>query len=546
VIAQDNFYTSTVYNKGAEVIRMMHTLLGPQGFRKGMDLYFERHDGGAVTCDDFRAAMADANNVDLGQFEQWYLQAGTPVVRVSSSYDGSAKKLSITLEQQPAAAAVLQQSDSESPPPMHIPVSVGLLDASGADMLVDESVYPAGTAVLELKERVQTFVFEGVQQPAALSVLRNFSAPVRLVRADLEEGGEVSMDALAFLMANDSDAFCRWEASQQLGMQVLMKAYDVLARNQGESSGRVTLPAVFVDSWRRVLCSTDITDESLRAFALGLPTERMLEEEMVQAKLGSGTGANVDPLLVHTAREGIIAALAAECEGELRAMYDRLTAEGAGREYAPEPQQVGSRRMRNLSLHMLTCIDRGASDEGSTAALCLDHYRKSVCMTDKVAALGCLCSSASGTERETALAEFEREYSTDPLAMNKWFALQAQSKLPGALERVQQLMEHPLFTFDNPNRMRALVMNFVAANSQFHRADGAGYAFLGDVVMRIDSSNPQLASGCAKSLIDWNRYGKQRQGLMREQLQRIVEKESLSTNTYEIVSKSLQVASATA
>jgi aminopeptidase N len=543
VIAQDNFYTATVYNKGAEVVRMFQTILGVSGFRKGLDLYIKRHDGGAVTCDDFRAAMADANGVDLVQFEQWYLQPGTPVVRVSSSYDPSERAVTITLEQQPSAAAV--QQSSSTPPPMHIPVSVGLLDANGADML-DGLVYSAGTAVLELKKPVQQFVFPEIdEEPAALSVLREFSAPVRLIRTDLKEGSAASMESSAFLMAHDSDAFSRWEAAQQLGMQVLMKAYKDLAHADGTTSSTscaavVHLPKVLIDSWRQVLCSADITDESLRAFALELPAERMVEEEMVQATLSTGVGANLDPIRIHAAREGCVSALAAECEGELRAMYDRLTADALGEQYLPEPQQVGRRRMRNLCLRMLSSIHREAGDDGAMAALCLEHFRKSVCMTDRVAALSCLCSSASETEREAALGEFERDYEDEPLAMNKWFGLQAQSTLPGTLERVQQLVEHPLFNMGNPNRMRALVMTFVSANAQFHRADGAGYAFLGDVVMSLDDSNPQIAARSVRALMDYRRYDEQRQRLMRGQLQRIVEKEGLSTDTYEIVSKSMQ------
>ncbi len=495
-IAVDNFYTATVYDKGAEVIRMIHTLLGTDDFRRGMDLYFERHDGQAVTCDDFRAAMADASGVDLEQFERWYAQAGTPVVRAEGSWDGSLHTWTLTLSQHTPPTP--GQPDKA---PLHIPVACGLLGEDGCEL--------APTRLLELKEPRQDFVFEGLGAPPTPSLLRGFSAPVRLV-IDLDD------EALSRLMAHDTDPFNRWEAGQRLYTRALLAV--VVADLSG---GSADLDEAVLAGFRRTLTATDL-DRSLQARALRLPSERTVAQEMEVVR----------PTTIRRARRHALRQLATRFEGRLRDVYDREAPCGP---YRHSPAEAGRRRLRNTCLGLLSFLD---TEE--TTALCAAQFRQADNMTDQIAALACL-ASVTGPAADESLDAFYGQWEAVPLVVDKWFSVQAAADREDTLERVDALRGHPSFDLRNPNRVRALVRVFANNQAAFHRADGAGYAWLADRVLELDPINPQIGARTAEPLSHWRRYGEARQLQMRAQLQRIADAPAISRDLYEIVHRSLAV-----
>jgi aminopeptidase N len=503
-VAMDNFYTATVYDKGSEVVGMYATLLGKDGFRRGMDLYFERHDGQAVTCDDFRAAMADANGADLDQFERWYRQAGTPRLVASGVWDGAAGCYALTLEQRCPAG----QTSFE---PLHIPVRVGLIGPDGADLplgLAGEAETPI-ERVLELREACQTFVFEGLEAEPVPSVLRGFSAPVIL---ELERTPE----QLAFLLANDGDPFNRWDAGQQLFAGAI---FDLMgARAAG---AQLEVPDVVVQAFRSVLLDPAI-DGSMRALTLTLPMEGDLAQRMDV----------VDPDGLYAAREHLATTLASRLKAEFSQVYEALAPQGP---YRAEKAEIDRRRTRNLVLAYLSRIR-----EPETDALAAALFDSADNMTDSEAALGCLVGMDT-PDRERALAEFHTRWKGEALVLDKWFKLQAECSLPGAPARARALMEHPDFSLQNPNRARSVVGVFSMANHHgFHDASGDGYALLADAVLVIDQRNPQLAARLVGSFNPWRRYDSARQELMRAQLMRIQACPSLSKNTGEIVGRALE------
>ena len=494
-IAMDNFYTATVYEKGAEVLRMIRALVGVDGFRLGMDLYFERHDGQAVTCDDFRAAMADANGLDLDQFERWYSQAGTPELTAEGTFDPEAGTYTLQLTQ--SCPPTPGQTDKA---PFHVPVAVGLLGSDGRDLIE--------TRVLELRERAQSFVFEGVRQPPVPSLLRGFSAPVKLtVPLDDEQ--------LAFLMAHDSDPFNRWEAGQVLYTRVALGLVGQIQAGDAEPP----VPEMLVTAFGELLGGGDL-DPSLRAFAMGIPGERTLGAAM----------ETVDPDAIHEARRLLARTLAARLETDLRTIYEREAPHGS---YRYSPAEAGRRRLRNGCLGYLSALGRD-----DTTELCVAQLHAADNMTDEISALRCL-ARLPGDACEEALAHFYTRWNEDPLVLDKWFSTQAGALRDDALERVDALLGHPDFDPRNPNRFRALVRTFSRNQPAFHRSDGEGYRWLADRVRQLDPLNPQVAARTAEAFAPWRRFDDARQGLMRGQLDRIAQRTGISKNLYEIVTRCL-------
>ncbi|MDF1800326.1 MAG: aminopeptidase N [Planctomycetota bacterium] len=510
-IEMNNFYTSTVYEKGAEVIRMYHTLLGAEGFRKGMDLYFERHDGQAVTCDDFRAAMADASGKDLDQFERWYTQAGTPTLTVTEAFDAAKSEYTLTFEQ--SRTDVPSGNPFE---PMHLPVRLGLLGADGKDLALHGEVPEQGAteAVIELRAERTCVTFTGITARPVPSLLRNFSAPVKLVMDE-------SKADLAFRMANDSDAFNRYEAGQRLMKQVL------LALVADASAGKdLAMDAELSAAYAALVANTEL-DPSLKAMAMGVPAERALAQEVEV----------VDPDAIHAARSFVRRELAAANRDTLFELYRANEVTGA---YRYHKDDIGRRSLRNSCLGLLsTLIGAEGIGSGEELGTLVDHFKEADNMTDEITALAML-ASCDVPERAEAMAAFHQKWKHEPLVINKWFTVQSTSSHPQVVDQVLDLFGHPDFTMKNPNRARSLVGAFAMGNHVgFHRADGAGYRFLAERVIEIHELNPQVAARLVGSFNAWRRYDQDRQTMMQGQLQRILAVDGLSKNVFEIVSKAL-------
>ncbi len=505
-ISMDNFYTATVYEKGAEVVRLYHTLFGADGFRRGMDLYFERHDGQAVTCDDFRAAIADANGADLTSFERWYAQAGTPRLEAHGQWDAAARTYSLRLSQS------LPDARGGSPrDPLPIPVRMGLLGADGRDLplrLAGERGAAPTTRVVLLEDAEVTLRFEGITEKPVPSLLRGFSAPVQLAMPR-------SRGELAFLFARDSDPVSRWDAGQTLAQELVLElAADAAA-------GRpLALDAEFTAAIARVLDDPAL-DGSLRALMLALPNLRVLGEAM----------ATIDYASLHAAREFAIAELARAH----RARFEAIAAERPGdRPYRTLRAAIDRRRLRNAALRYLaTLADRG------WIARVEQQFERADNMTDRQAALSILVD-LPGAAREAPLARFYDEWRKDPLVLDKWFTVQALSTREDTFERVAVLACHADFTLTNPNRVRALVASFASGNPvRFHAADGRAYAFLADVVLELDRRNPQLAARLASGFGPWRRFAPAQQSQMRAQLERIAASAPISKDLFEIATRAL-------
>jgi aminopeptidase N len=509
-ISMDNFYTATVYNKGAEIVRLYETLLSRQGFRNGMDLYFERHDGQAVTCDDFRAAMADGNGEDLSGLEGWYAQAGTPTLEAVGRYDAASQSYTLELEQSyPPLANPSEEGSDRGPVP--IPVRLGLLREDGSEIplrLAGEAEAAGTERVLVLEDSQARFVFEDVDAPPVASLLRNFSAPVKL-RFDRERR------ELAFLMGHDRDAFNRWDAGQELATALLLEA------TADAAAGReLVLDPMFGDAFGRVLEDGEL-DGSLKALALTLPDERVLAQEI----------EDVDVDAVHAAREFMVQALARAHRSAFEAAVESTTRTAP---YAVEKSQIDARRLRSISLRYLSTL----GDPVWTARIA-EQYEAADNMTDRQAALRLLVD-LEGPEREAALASFYDAWKHDPLVLDKWFALQAVSSRPDTAARVAELYTHPDFELTNPNRVRALVGTFAAGNpTGFHRKDGAGYRFLADATLALDAINPQVASRMVSLFSQWRRYEPVRRERMQGELERIAEAGNLSKDVFENVERAL-------
>ncbi len=502
----NNFYTSTVYEKGAEVIRMQHTLLGSERFRRGMDLYFARHDGAAVTCDDFVAAMQDASGVELSRFKRWYSQAGTPIVDVQESYDDAARTYTLTLAQHTPPTPGQPEKL-----PFHIPFALGLLDAGGRDIplrLAGEAAPVGTTRVLDLVEARQAFTFAGIDAKPVPSLLRGFSAPV-IVRFD------APVEQRAFLAANDSDPVNRWVCAQSIHSTAMLEiAADVRAGRPLE------MPATLLDVVQALLADTS-TDPALLALALMLPDPGYV-------------AALEDTIDV----DGIATAcrfLRRELGLQLRAAFTRRFEERRVRApYAPTPAQTGTRKLANVCLAYL-----GAIDDDASHALATAHFDAADNMTDTIGALAALRDSSSSA-RAQLFARFEAKWRDEPLVLDKWFSLEALAWRTDTLERIRSLVVHPRFNARNPNRVRALVGAFTLRNfEQFHAADGSGYAFAADQVLALDATNPWIAAAIAGAFNLWKRFPEPRRGLMEAALQRIAAAPGRSLDVTEVVTRTL-------
>jgi len=505
-----NFYTLTVYEKGSEVVRMIHTLLGADGFRKGTDLYFERHDGQAVTCDDFVKAMEDANGVDLTQFKRWYSQSGTPRLAVEERYDAAAQSYTLTFRQ--SCPATPGQSEKQ---PFVIPVQMGLLDKLGNALplrLQGEEHAHGNDRVLQVTEAEQSFTFVGLAEKPLPSLLRGFSAPVKL-------SFPYDRDQLMFLMQHDEDGFNRWEAGQQLSVQVLQELI-----GQHQRGEQLVLDQRLITAFRTLLLDTGL-DQAMVAEMLSLPSEAYLTEISEVA----------DVEAIHAAREFARQQIGAALHEPLWERYQANRKQSRETAYVAEASHIARRSLQNIALSYLM-----QSGKAEVLAACQEQYKDCDNMTERLTALAVLVNSSFDSEKAEALAMFADYFKDDPLVMDQWFSVQAGCTLPGGLERVQALLSHPAFTLKNPNKIRALIGAFANQNAvNFHRADGAGYRFLADQIITLNALNPQIASRLLTPLTRWRKYAPARQALMKAELERILASGELSSDVYEVVSKSL-------
>jgi aminopeptidase N len=502
----NNFYTVTVYNKGAEVVRMLHHLLGPEQFRKGTDLYFERHDGQAVTTDDFVKALEDANGEDFSQFRLWYSQAGTPQLDVRRQYNEQEKTYTLTIKQ--SCPATPGQKDKQ---PFHIPLAMGLLDSQGSDLplqLQGESEAVQGTRVLHVREAEQSFTFVNVPDKPVPSLLRGFSAPVKVAN-------DLSDEELCFLMAHDSDDFNRWEAGQRLAIKIFLAMLEDL--KQGKP---LQMNQAFILALKKIL-ENDQLDKALAAQAVSLPSESYVAEFV----------RPIDPLAIHQVRRFMRKSLAIALKDTLQAVYDTNADKGP---YQIDSQSMGKRSLKNTCLHYLMELE-----DDNIRQRCVEQFETANNMTDVITALGALANTECA-EREQALAKFYDKWKGETLVLDKWLGIQATSRLPNTLASVKSLTEHEAFNIKNPNKVRALIGAFAHGNAvNFHDASGNGYQFIADYVIELNKLNPQIASRLTTVFTMWRKYDEQRQALMKQQLERIKAEPKLSKDVYEIIDKSL-------
>ena len=493
----NNFYTATIYEKGAEVIGMLHTLVGAEGYRKATDLYFERHDGQAATVEDWVKCFEDSSGRDLDQFRLWYSQAGTPVIEANGIYDAKASTYTLTLSQ--ALAPTPGQAEKK---PMHIPVRVGLLGSDGAQLkltLEGENAPAPQSRVLELTTASRRFVFVDVNEPPLLSLGQGFSAPVIFhspaTRADR-----------ARLMGKDGDNFNRWEAGQKLAGEIMLA---------GAADGD------YLAAIGEVLKAAE-KDPAFAAQMLMPPTEN----ELASLK------TPVDPEALHEARRMLVKAVAGTHRQRLTQLYDAMAgADSAVTPFRTDAGSAGKRALRNACLRYLT-----AADDSAAAALADAHYRGAASMTGMIAGLGAL-SRMQDALRDAALAHFHDRFAADPLVLDKWMGLQAGAPAPDTVERVRGLMQHKAFDIKNPNRVRALIGAFSGNHLRFHDGSGAGYRLVGEVIRALDPLNPQVAARLAGSFETWRRYDAGRQKLMLAELDAILALPAISPNLFEVAGK---------
>lgn len=493
----NNFYTSTIYNKGAEVIRMMHTIIGSEAFRKGMDLYFERHDGKAVTCDDFVASMEDASGIDLVQFRNWYSQAGTPLLQVQDEWNESLSEYSFSITQ-----SCKPTPGQSSKLPFHIPVKVGLLGKSGKEL--------CEPAMLELKDTKSVFTFAHIKEKPVLSFLRDFSAPVKVEPFQDKED-------LAFLMANDTNLYNRWECANQLSAEVILGVVQQLQNGE-----KPEIEVFYLDAVEKTLHSK-MDDKDLTTLALQLPTEMTLAQDMDV----------IYPEHLHNARRFVKQEIAHRCKDRLLTLYHENCSK---KPYSITAQDKGERSLKNLCLSYLMSLE---PKSGEILSLCVRQYENATNMTDSISSIA-LLANTNDPSRQKALEHFYENWKDDALVLDKWFTLQALSELPEVLSEVRKLMEHPAFSIKNPNKVRSLVGAFCSGNhAKFHNDNGEGYRFLSAQIIALNKINPQIAARLLSPLINWKRYEPKLKDLMKNELKSILGQKDLSQDVYEIVNNSL-------
>ncbi|NYS76177.1 MULTISPECIES: aminopeptidase N [Halomonadaceae] len=499
-----NFYTLTIYEKGAEVVRMLRNLVGEENFRRGSDLYFERFDGQAVTIEDFVGCMAETSGEELSQFMRWYSQAGTPDIDAHGEYDYVHGEYHLTLRQRTPATP--GQPDKL---PLHIPVRMGLVGTkSGQDLTLTLNGEKIGKdAVIHLRDDEQTFVFTDVAEAPVPSLLREFSAPVKL-------HFPYSREDLAFLLTHDSDGFNRWDAGQRLALLALD---DLIAAHR--NSVEKVMDSRVVDAFKTLL-NGPMSDKAVLAEMLTLPSEAYIAEQQ----------PIVDVDAIHAAREFVRQSLALALREEFMAVYEANVTEEP---YAPTPEQIAQRSLKNVALSYLMSIE---DEQG--LVLCEAQFSADHNMTDVRQALTLLVHSDRDDLASPALKSFGEKWSHDPLVMDQWFTIQVSRPQEDVLERVKYLMQHPAFSLKNPNKVRALIGAFAQNRVNFHRLDGQGYQLLADVVIELNRLNPEIAARLITPLTRWQRFDETRQALMRSQLERI-KQEPLSSNVYEVVEKAL-------
>jgi len=502
-----NFYTVTIYEKGAEVVGMIKTIVGDEGFRKGTDLYFDRHDGQAVTTDDFIKAIEDANDIALGQFKLWYSQAGTPELKLRGHYDVINHTYSLHVEQ-----SCPQTPDELDKQAFHIPLAVGLLDEQGLPLLLqlegEERAYKDFTRVLTLNESSQTFTFINIESEPVPSLLRGFSAPVKL---DIPR----SNTELEFLMANDSDSFNRWDAGQTLLINTLLALVNNVQLQQP-----LNIHKGLIEQFSTLLTSRKM-DPALVAKMLTLPSENYLAAQM--------TVADVDA--IHAARQFLKNSLARGLKQEFSDVYKQQNSTG---KYQFNSDDMAKRSLKNLCLSYLV-----ATDDPMQTQRCLKQMKQSDNMTDTISGLVALANQV-GPEGEHALRAFYEQWKDDRLVVDKWLTVQAQSSLPDTLIRIKGLMKHPAFNIKNPNNVRALIGQFCRNNPiNFHAKDGSGYQFLVEQIIILNKLNPQVASRMLGAFNSWRQYDASRQELMKKALNDIASQKDLSPDVYEVVTKYL-------
>ncbi|MFZ0719631.1 MAG: DUF3458 domain-containing protein, partial [Xanthobacteraceae bacterium] len=500
----NNFYTSTVYEKGAEVVRMIRTLLGPATFRKGMDLYFTRHDGEAATVEQFVQCFADASRHDMTQFMRWYSQAGTPDIKVAPHYDAQAKtyRLDITQTVPPTPGQPKKE-------PMVIPLMLGFVGDNGVDLQLVANGQALDRGVIEVTQPTQSFLFTEISERPVPSLNRGFSAPIKLTLP-------VEPDDLRFLAAHDSDPFNRWQAVQTLAM-ILLKANVTSLRGGGparEDDGLMAALGAILNDAK--------LEPAYIALTLSPPSEADIAREL---------GGDVDPDAVFAARRKLRAAIGARHGAPLAETYQRMITPGP---YRPDAQSAGRRALKNICLDFLAMTE---TDQAIMRALA--QYQNADNMTDRMAALETLALH-DRPERAAALEDFYKRYADDPLIIDKWLALQAAIPEPATLDRVRALTKHPAFSITNPNRIRALIGSFAQANhTQFNRSDGAGYAFVADFVLALDPKNPQVAARLMGAFRSWRALEAQRRGKAEAALRRVAAAQALSPDLHDIVARTL-------
>ncbi|WES70051.1 aminopeptidase N [Superficieibacter sp. HKU1] len=501
VIEMNNFYTLTVYEKGAEVIRMLHTLLGEENFQKGMQLYFERHDGSAATCDDFVQAMEDASNVDLSHFRRWYSQSGTPVVTVRDDFDAENSQYTLTISQHTPPTA-----EQPEKAPLHIPFDIELYDGEGQVIALQKGGHPVHH-VLNVTEAEQSFIFDNITTPPIPSLLREFSAPVKLEY-------KWSDQQLTFLMRHARNDFSRWDAAQSL-LAIWIKL-NVARYQQGQP---LSLPIHVADAFRGILLDEHI-DPALAAEILTLPSATEIAELF----------EIIDPIAIVAVREALTRTLATELADEFLAVYNANKLDT----YRVDHADIGKRTLRNACLRYLAF-----GDEALAVKLVSQQYHHADNMTDALAALSAAVAAQLPC-RDALMQEYDDKWHQDGLVMDKWFVLQSTSPAENVLETVRGLLKHRSFTLSNPNRIRSLIGAFASSNpAAFHAEDGSGYAFMVEMLTELNSRNPQVASRLIEPLIRLKRYDEKRQALMRSALEQLKNLPNLSGDLYEKIVKAL-------